>query len=139
MKRLVWLWMITLLPPVTMLGSLVLMNDNNPASRRGALSMVLFYAASAFLILFAFIIGYSPKTNQAALQLGGVCFFLYAIIYLLRMSARLGDWITGEVHDENAERLIIYSLIGFGVAVVFYLVGLLIPYRRRKRAWEDAL
>ncbi|MBQ5640919.1 MAG: hypothetical protein IIV05_03840 [Ruminococcus sp.] len=115
------------------------MNDNDATSRRGALSMVLFYAASAFLILFAFIIGYSPKTNQAALQLGGVCFFLYAIIYLLRMSARLGDWITGEVHDENAERLIIYSLIGFGVAVVFYLVGLLIPYRRRKRAWEDAL
>ena len=55
------------------------------------------------------------------------------------MSARLGDWIAGEAHDENAERLIIYSLIGFGVAVVFYLVGLLIPYRRRKRAWEDAL
>ena len=117
MKRHFWMWVLTLLPPVTMLGSLVLMNDNDATSRRGALSMVLFYAASAFLILFAFIIGYSPKTNQAALQLGGVCF----------------------LHDENAERLIIYSLIGFGVAVVFYLVGLLIPYRRRKRAWEDAL
>lgn len=139
MKRLVWLWMITLLPPVTMLGSLVLMNDNNPASRRGALSMVLFYAANAFLILFAFIVGYAPKTNQAALRLGGVCFSLYAIIYLLRMSARLGDWIAGEAHDENAERLIIYSLIGFGVAVAFYLAGFLIPYKKRKKAWEDAL
>ena len=108
-------------------------------SLHGTVSNTASSVFSAFLILFAFIIGYSPKTNQAALQLGGVCFFLYAIIYLLRMSARLGDWITGEVHDENAERLIIYSLIGFGVAVVFYLVGLLIPYRRRKRAWEDAL
>lgn len=139
MKRHFWLWVPALVPPVTMLGSLVLMNDYDATSRRGALSMVLFYAASAFLILFAFVIGYAPKTNQAALRLGGVCFFLYAIIYLLRMSARMGDWIAGEVHDENAERLIIYSLIGFGVAIVFYFVGLLIPYRRRKRAWEDAL
>ena len=48
MKRHFWMWVLTLLPPVTMLGSLVLMNDNDATSRRGALSMVLFYAASAF-------------------------------------------------------------------------------------------
>lgn len=139
MKRHAWLILMSLLPSVTMFGSLLMMNDNNPASRRGALSMVLFYTASAFLLIFAFLIGYIPKTNQAALRLGGICFFLYAVLYLLRMSERLGNWVSGQTYDENARQMVIYSLVGIGVAMVFFLAGYLIPYRKRKKAWEDAL
>jgi len=41
--------------------------------------------------------------------------------------------------DENARQMVIYSLVGIGVAMVFFLAGYLIPYRKRKKALEDAL
>lgn len=139
MKKRIWLTIMTLLPQLTMLGSLLLMNDNNPASRRGALSVVMFYAANAFLLIFAFFIGFLPKTNQTALRLGCVYFFLYAILYLLRMSERLSSWTSGQLQDQNAVQLIIYSMIGFGVALIFFLAGYLIPHRMRRKAWENVL
>ena len=64
MKRHRGLLAISVLPALTMLGSLILMNDHNSASRRGMLSVFLLYFALAQLILFSFFIGYLPKTNQ---------------------------------------------------------------------------
>ena len=131
------LLILTFLPALTLLGSVILMNDYNSASRRGMLSVALLFMSMAELILFSFFIGYLPKTNQMALRMGCVFFFLFLVLYLLRMGQTYNDYFSDVPHDEGTVRWIVYSLIAIMESGLLFVLGYFIPHKRRKKQWEE--
>ena len=136
MKRHRGLLAISVLPALTMLGSLILMNDHNSASRRGMPSVFLLYFALAQLILFSFFIGYLPKTNQFALRLGCLYFFAFLILFMLRMAERYRDWLFGADDVDNVFFRIMLPLLAIAASAGLYLLGYAVPHRKRKKALE---
>lgn len=130
------LWILTFMPALTMLGSLILMNDGDDTSRRGMLSILLLLLGVGQMVVFPFFIGFFPAYDGLALRMGALSFLSFTLIFVLRMAERYAAWIAVMATDETARIRIILSVAGGLVSVGLFLLGFLIARHRRKNRTE---
>ncbi len=128
------LWILAFLPALTMLGSLILMNDQDDTSRRGMLSVFLLLLGVGQMVAFSFFIGFLPDSDSLALRMGALFFLVFIIIFVARMAEPYSAWLAAFATDDTARLRIILSVAGGVLCGVLYLLGFFIARKRRNHA-----